>query len=107
MGAISNAGRRWILLMIPKRFVAEYPKRCMEMLKILEPRAREMRLVGSFSLMVASSIFLIPYERMKKGHPLDDASDEPELYRAIKRIQRQKFLESDVWGHTPPGDWRM
>ena len=93
--------------MIPKRFVTEYPERCMQMLEILEPCAREMRLVGSFSLMIASSIFLIPYERMKKGHPLEDASDEPELYRAIKRIQRQKFLESDVWGPTPPGDWRM
>ena len=93
--------------MIPTRFVTEYPERCMQMLEMIEPRAREMQLVGSFSLMVASSIFLIPYERMKKGHPLDDASDEPKLYRAIKRIQRQKFLESEVWGPTPPGDWRM
>ena len=93
--------------MIPTRFVTEYPERCMQMLEMIESRAREMELVGSFSLMVASSIFLIPYERMKKRHPLDDAIDEPELYQAIKQIQRQKFLESEVWDLTPPGDWRM
>ena len=93
--------------MIPKRFVTEYPERCMQMLEILEPHARKRQLVGSFALMVASSIFVIPYERMKKPHPLGGVGSEPELYQAIKRIQRQKFLESEIWGCTPSGEWRM
>ena len=94
--------------MIPHRFVIEYPDRCLTMLKMLESPAREQQLVSSLSLLVASSIFLVPYERMKKAHPLRDLDDEPELYREIKRIEKQKFVASKkIWADTMPHDWRF
>lgn len=57
--------------MIPERFVVEYPQRCLELLEILEPMARARHLVGSFALLVASAIFVIPFERMKEQHPMN------------------------------------
>jgi hypothetical protein len=32
--------------MIPERFVVEYPERCLKLLEMLEPRAREEELTG-------------------------------------------------------------
>ena len=47
--------------MIPERFVTEYPKRCGQLLAMLESQARQVDLVGSFSLLVASAAFTIPF----------------------------------------------
>ena len=93
--------------MIPKRFVVEYPERCITMLEMLEPAARKEQLLGSFSLLVAASLFLIPYERMKKTHPLNNRRDEPELYDAIRALERQPFKPSDMWGDYTPRNWRF
>lgn len=92
--------------MIPERFVVEYPQRCMEILDMSEGLARERELLGSFSLIMASSLLLIPYERMKKAHPLGEAVREPEIYSAIRSVERKRFLQTDFWGEVPPGEWR-
>ncbi len=92
--------------MIPARFVTEYPKRCMELFEVLEGLARQKELVGSFSLVVATSVFLIPYERMKATHPLHRPEEEAGIYRAIRRAERQKFLEGEFWKKRPHQTWR-
>ncbi len=51
--------------MIPARFVVEYPQRCLDLIESLEPTARSRELLGSFSLLVAAAVFVIPYERME------------------------------------------
>lgn len=57
--------------MIPARFVLEYPQRCLELIEFMEPFAEQRELVGSFSLLVAAAVFVIPYERMRsEKHPL-------------------------------------
>lgn len=93
--------------MIPERFVTEYPSRCMDLFELMEPIARDKELVGSFSLIVATSIFLIPYERMKARHPLNRGDQGPEIYSAIRRVERQRFLEAEFWRADRPQPWRL
>jgi hypothetical protein len=92
--------------MIPARFSVEYPRRCMDLLKMLEPMARERSLVGSFSLLVASSLFVVPFERLKK-HPLREAEREPELYQALRNLRKQRFLDAIFWHGARPVGWRL
>ena len=47
--------------MVPARFVTEYPQRCLELIDALEETARRRELVGSFSLLAAAAVFVIPY----------------------------------------------
>lgn len=93
--------------MIPARFVVEYPRRCLDLIDVMEPEARRLSLLGSFSLMVAPSLFLVPYERMKSSHPLGEANREPEINTALKRIDRQTFLDAEFWQGNAPTDWRL
>ena len=89
--------------MIPELFVVEYPQRCMEILEMSEGLAHEKGLLGSFSLTMASSLLVIPYERMRNTHPLGEAAHEPEIYRAIRSVEKKHFLQADFWGETPVG----
>ncbi len=93
--------------MIPARFVFEYPERCLQLIEAMEPEARRLSLVGSFSLMVAPSLFLIPYERLSAKHPLREHEREPEIYQAIKRIGQQQWLRADFWSNSAADDWRL
>ena len=49
--------------MIPIRFATEYPERCLQLLEAFEPIAQDRDLFGTFSVMLASSILLVPWER--------------------------------------------
>lgn len=91
--------------MIPQRFVTEYPARCMDLFELLEPVAREKQLIGSFSLIVATSVFVIPYERMKAGHPLNQGARARDFYVAIRRVERQRFFQTDFWPDAPAYPW--
>lgn len=93
--------------MVSERFVTEYPQRCMELFSLMEPIACDRQLVGSFSLIVATSVFLIPYERMKMAHPLNQRAPEGQLYDAIGRIERQLFLDAEFWKNYPDVAWRF
>lgn len=93
--------------MIPRRFVVEYPQRCLRLLEATEPFARQEKLVGSFALLVASALFTIPYERLNVKHPLSASTSSTELYDALRIVQRKKFLEADFWNGMRPGDWRF
>jgi len=83
--------------MIPERFVTEYPRRCGELLALLEQQARGKQLVGSFALLVASAAFTIPFGRMTENdHLLGRPEREPSL--AIKQLKKCQFLEAPFWG---------
>lgn len=93
--------------MVPERFITEYPARCMDLFALLEPVAREKQLVGSFSLVVATSVFLIPYERMKAAHPLNEGAPGEGLYDAIRQVERQPFHEAPFWEGALIHPWRF
>lgn len=94
--------------MIPERFVAEYPQRCIALLEMFEPMARAERLMGSFSLLVASAVFVIPYERMQETHPLNRRGRVADLDNALRRLdKRELFLEAKFWDRADPGEWRF
>lgn len=91
--------------MIPQRFATEYPARCMQLFELMEPAARKHELIGSFSLIVATSVFLIPYERMKARHPLYLPDQDAHIDNRLRAIERQSFLKSEIWNGELPGPW--
>ena len=87
--------------MIPQRFVTEYPQRCGHLLEMLEPKAREANLVGSFSLLIASAAFTIPFARItESNHPF--GGKERKLSSAIRNLTNVSFLEAPFWGEQKP-----
>lgn len=93
--------------MIPERFIIEYPERCLELLKVLEPSARRKQLVASFSLLAACSVLTIPFERNKAEHPLRDRERYPDVASALDRVMKQKFVEAELWSGEYPKAWRF
>jgi hypothetical protein len=94
--------------MVPARFVVEYPQRCLDLIEALEPTARKRELVGSFSLLVAAAVFVIPYERMgSQKHPLHKAARDVDLFRALKSLRKKPFVAAPFWNGEPPSAWRF
>ncbi len=79
----------------------------MDLFSTIEQVARERDLVGSFSLIAATSVFLIPYERMKSRHRLHRPKTESEIDKAIRRVELQLFAEAEFWKEKRPDDWRL
>jgi hypothetical protein len=92
--------------MIPSRFATEYPERCLKLLGLFEHVAHEQDLLGTFSIMLASSILLVPLERAKNEHPIRQERGGG-LQASLKRLERRKWLAADFWAGTPPGEWRF
>lgn len=46
--------------MIPNRFATEYPERCLQLLDAFEQIASDHDLLGTFSVMMASAILVVP-----------------------------------------------
>jgi hypothetical protein len=94
--------------MIPARFAVEYPERCLSLIEELEPSARKQELVGSFSILVASSAILIPYERMQSRHPMHRKQRDCDLSRALRSLDKKElFSGAQFWNGSRPGDWRF
>jgi hypothetical protein len=92
--------------MIPQRFVVEFPNRCLKLLELLEPQARNMELVGSFALLVATAAFLIPYERMKDSNLMRKGEDD-DLTKALRQLdKKQWFVTAPFWFGADVGSWR-
>jgi hypothetical protein len=92
--------------MIPNRFATEYPERCLELLNEFEPIARERGLLGTFSVMLASSVLLVPLERVKASHPLSQ-EHQSNLSAALGRLDAQKWHDAEFWNGLPSGEWRF
>jgi len=92
--------------MTPERFATEYPERCLELLDALEPVAREKDLYGTFSIMLASSILLVPWERVRNSHPLTQEHGG-KLQVSLQELKRQRWPEARFWNRANPGDWRF
>jgi hypothetical protein len=93
--------------MIPARFVVEYPQRCLDLIEELEPTARRRELVGSFSLLVAATVFVIPYERMRSAHPLHKRTQNLDLFNGLKSLLKKPFIAAPFWNGSSPKAWRF
>lgn len=91
--------------MIPTRFISEYPERCLNLITMMEPKARKADLLGSFALLAAASVFTIPYERAKVHHMLARPTDDAPLYQALRVLEQEPFLSSELWGNEDAGEW--
>lgn len=95
----------YVLRMIPKRFTIEYPERCAQLIAMLEYPARDMNLLGSFSVLAAAAAFTIPFQRIvERDHPA--ASPELKLFKAINDLGKKPFLRAPFWGAQEPSFFR-
>jgi hypothetical protein len=86
----------------------EYPQRCLDLIKALEPIARRRALMGSFSLLTAAAVFIIPYERSKDKHPLHKPTRDVDLFTELKALESKLFIDAPFWNGRPPSsDWRF
>lgn len=92
--------------MIPDRFATEYPERCLQLLDLFEPIANDNDLFGTFSVMLASSILLVPWERANNKHPLTQEHGGG-LQAALKALEKQKWQAAAFWQDKAPGEWRF
>lgn len=91
---------------IPNRLAAEYPIRCLELIKSVESYARDRKLLGSFSLLAAAAVLTIPFERAKTKHFLHRAVDDP-MTKLVDGLDKVKFVKAPFWGGREPVDWRQ
>ncbi|MER8970394.1 hypothetical protein NKI25_33110 [Mesorhizobium sp. M0808] len=90
---------------VPSRFAIEYPRRALDLIEMLEDRARGRDLLGSFGLLAASAVLTIPYERMKATHFLHDDARDGDLVAAFKRLEKTSFPEAEFWNGERMGPW--
>jgi len=92
---------------VPSRFAIEYPKRALELIRLLETQARRRDLMGSFGLLAAAAVLTIPYERMKASHFLHDEREDHDLAVQIRKLEKVKFMSAPFWRDEAPGEWRQ
>lgn len=92
--------------MIPQRFAIEYPERCLHLLDALEPIAQERDLYGTFSVMLAASILIVPWERANGRHPLTQEQGG-DLHAGLRKLERRRWIAADFWPDAPAGEWRF
>lgn len=69
-------------------YIVDFPKRCLNILDHFEPQAKKRDQEVTLMLMVASSAFLIPQERLNKDHPSQDLVQfEKTLPRFMKELK--------------------
>ena len=85
-------------------FAYEYPKRCLSLLHAFKADVEERELLGSFGLMMAGALLVIPWERTKGDHVLE--GDDNDINSAIRKIKGQKFLEADFWQTNNHSSWK-
>jgi hypothetical protein len=98
-------GSRGNTIGIPSRFAIEYPQRALQLIEMLEPRARNRDLVGSFGLLAASAVLTIPYERMQSRHFLHQAGEDGDLAGALQTLKTVPFYQAAFWRAEAPGPW--
>ncbi len=92
--------------MTPERFATEYPERCLSLLGAFEEIAERHDLVGTFSVMLASSVLIIPWERVRNQHPLTQEAGG-ELQREMRALERARWIAADFWEGNPPTSWKF
>jgi hypothetical protein len=91
--------------MIPERFVAEFPARCLTLLESFEADAARHDLLGTFAIMLASSMLTIPLERLRTQHPLHGPNQD--LAAGLRRISGEKWTDVQAFTDASPASWRF
>ena len=87
-----------------KDFIQDFPDRCRDILSFSQDSAVAKGREVTLSLMVASSAFLVPYERLKSNgrheHPAKDKNKFPEAAVKLNQLLEQKFIGSEIWPYS-------
>jgi hypothetical protein len=94
--------------LIPQRFIYEYADRVLAMMAAFEPLARRGVALSdgsysgdlrtSFPLIMASSLLVIPLERLKGEHFLREAERERRIYDPMAAALKKRFMEAPFRG---------
>lgn len=77
-------------------FIQDFPTRCGEILESYQKRATFQGREVTLMLSIASSGFLVPYERIRAKHPSGDASRYNKICTEIKSLFNTKFNDSSL-----------
>lgn len=83
-----------------KNFINDFPRRCREVLDFSEKSAHLKRREVTLTLIVASSGFVIPYERLKPMHPSGDNNTYSNAACDLRKLLDQPFKGSPLWSDS-------
>lgn len=83
-----------------KNFINDFPRRCREVLDFSEKFAHLKQLEVTLTLIVASSGFVIPFERLDSKHPSRDNETYSNAACALNKILDQPFKDSPLWSDS-------
>lgn len=91
-----------------KDFVADFPQRCREVLRLASREAQAHDREVTLLLLVASGSLVIPFERLRPGmnskHPATDQINFPNAAARLNELLSENFLISSLWGREV-GSW--
>lgn len=77
-------------------YIVDFPGRCLDILKHIEPHAKKRDREVTLMLMVASSAFLIPRERLEKAHPSQDSVRFGKTLSRFKEALNARWSKSSL-----------
>ena len=79
-----------------KDYILDLPRRSIEILNIFEPKAKQQQLDVTLLLMVATTVFVMPKERLDAKHPSADFAkpENVELAKRLSSLQSNRFRGS-------------
>lgn len=91
--------------MIPFNFSQEYLERCGSLIRFFKETAKNEDLLGSFSIMAAYPLFLIPYERTYKNNEMVEERERFQIQRKIRKLARMKLTHPEISKNFMIGNW--
>src|SRR5262249_35130825 len=85
-----------------KNFVADFPRRCRDILHVASKPALSQGLEVTLALVVASAGLVVPYERLKPNgrwgpHPSGESEKFVDAAKKLESILHQPFMSSSLW----------
>jgi hypothetical protein len=91
-----------------RNFIEDFPRRCRDILDLIEGPAERKGREVTLMLMVASAAFVMPYERLRVHedgpHPSSDRSRFPRAAERFQVLLKRDFVASELWS-PPDGSW--
>ena len=96
-----------------EKWFEDFPRRCLELIAGVEQTAIQRDAIGTFSLMIAPSLLIAPYERLqtcgRRVSPQRDFDRFPEEKRRFDEAMAGPIGEAAFWQGIDPrhkSDWR-
>jgi hypothetical protein len=89
-----------------KYFFKHFPARVNKIFDAFDREALNNDVEVTFILTIAAAGFTVPFERLKKYHPSEDASRFASSTKELKKLLDKKFIGSKLWPDVDSKSWR-